>query len=73
MGKARVLVLIAATAASAAPLAGQGRRGEQFYYPGAFNWEFLRTYPEAARLFNAFDYGHAVLYERLYTKRDSAG
>lgn len=41
------------------------QRDEQFYRPGAFNWVFLRTYPEAARLFNAFDYGHAVLYERL--------
>jgi uncharacterized membrane protein len=46
----------------------QDRRDEQFYYPGAFNWSFLKTYPEAARLFNAFDYGHAVLYERLLTK-----
>jgi hypothetical protein len=42
-------------------------RDEQFYYPGAFNWRFLKTYPEAAKLFNAFDYGHAVLYERLLT------
>lgn len=42
-------------------------RAEQFYYPGAFNWGFLSQYPEAARLFNAFDYGHAVLYERLTT------
>ena len=25
-------------------------------------------YPDAARLFNAFDYGHAVLYELLYTR-----
>ncbi|HET7039612.1 MAG TPA: hypothetical protein VFH97_06975, partial [Gemmatimonadales bacterium] len=45
---------------------------EQFYHPGPFNWSFLRHYPAAARLFNAFDYGHAVLYERLYTRRDSA-
>ena len=51
----------------------QTRRDEQFYYPGGFNWEFLANYPEAARLFNAFDYGHAVLYERLYTKGDQAG
>jgi hypothetical protein len=51
----------------------QTQRDEQFYYPGGFNWEFLATYPEAARLFNAFDYGHAVLYERLYTKRGEAG
>jgi len=42
-------------------------RAEQFYYPGGFNWGFLSQYPEAARLFNAFDYGHAVLYERLAT------
>jgi hypothetical protein len=42
-------------------------RSEQFYYPGSFNWQFLRTYPEAARLFHAFDYGHAILYERLTT------
>jgi hypothetical protein len=46
----------------------QDRRSEQFYYPGRFNWTFLKSYPEAARLFNAFDYGHAVLYERLLTK-----
>jgi hypothetical protein len=43
-------------------------RGEQFYYPGSFNWQFLARYPDAARLFNAFDYGHAVLYERLLTE-----
>jgi hypothetical protein len=50
----------------------QARRDEQFYYPGKFNWQFLAIYPEAARLFNAFDYGHAVLYERLYTERAKA-
>ncbi len=42
-------------------------RAEEFYYPGSFNWIFLKTYPDAARLFNAFDYGHAILYERLAT------
>ena len=52
--------------------AGQAQRDEQFYFPGRFNWQFLGNYPEAARLFNAFDYGHAVLYERLYTKRGKA-
>ena len=52
--------------------AGQAQRDEQFYFPGGFNWQFLANYPEAARLFNAFDYGHAVLYERLYTRRGKA-
>ncbi len=60
-------------AAAAAVTHAQTRRDEQFYYPGDFNWQFLKSYPEAARLFNAFDYGHAVLYERLYTKRGNAG
>ena len=53
--------------------AAQTRRDEQFYYPGNFNWRFLGTYPEAARLFNAFDYGHAILYERLYARPGRAG
>jgi hypothetical protein len=52
--------------------AAQDRRDEQFYYPGSFNWSFLRSYNEAARLFNAFDYGHAVLYESLLTKGGNA-
>jgi hypothetical protein len=46
------------------------RQDEQFYLPGGFNWRFLDRYPEAARLFNAFDYGHAVLYELLLTRTD---
>jgi hypothetical protein len=58
--------------AAASSLASQTQRDEQFYYPGDFNWQFLRNYPEAARLFNAFDYGHATLYEQLYTKREGA-
>jgi hypothetical protein len=41
---------------------------EQFYMPGGFNFEFRQNYPAADRLFNAFDYGHAILYERLWTK-----
>ncbi len=40
---------------------------EQFYLPGKFNWAFRHNYPAADRLFNAFDYGHAILYERLWT------
>lgn len=41
---------------------------EQFYLPGSFNWMFRQNHPAADRLFNAFDYGHAILYERLWTK-----
>src|SRR5947209_7068330 len=60
------LVLLALVVPGAAR--AQDRRNEQFYYPGSFNWTFLKAYPEAGRLFNAFDYGHAVLYEKLYTR-----
>ncbi|MGH7548760.1 MAG: hypothetical protein ACREMM_11365 [Gemmatimonadales bacterium] len=69
----RTLTLaVALTALVGGAAVGQDRRDEQFYYPGAFNWTFLQNYNEAARLFNAFDYGHAVLYETLHTRRDSA-
>ena len=70
----RVLMLSCLLLAGGAVAAfAQTTRDEQFYYPGDFNWQFLENYPEAARLFNAFDYGHAVLYERLYTRRGNAG
>lgn len=39
---------------------------EQTYYGSRSNWAFRRSYPSADRLFNAFDYGHAILYERLF-------
>lgn len=66
----RVWALAAvAVLGAAAPAAAQDRRDEQFYYPGGFNWQFLKRFPDAARLFNAFDYGHAILYEILLTKR----
>ena len=70
---AHTLAVSGLLAARSSTAGAQSQRDEQFYYPGGFNWEFLATYPEAARLFNAFDYGHAVLYERLYTKRGKAG
>ncbi|MGH7629734.1 MAG: YybH family protein [Gemmatimonadales bacterium] len=58
-----LILLLAPTA----PLAAQEQRNERFYYPGSFNWQFLKRYNDAGRLFNAFDYGHAVLYEKLLT------
>ena len=48
------------------------RTYEQFYLPGTCNWTFRREYAAADRLFNAFDYGHAILYERLYTDPGAA-
>jgi hypothetical protein len=39
---------------------------EQTYMPASHNWVFRATYNKADRLFNAFDYGHAILYETLW-------
>lgn len=54
------------------PASGQTVRAEWHYLPGRFNWRFLQRYPEAARLFNAFDYGHAILYEHLWARPEQA-
>ncbi len=65
--------LSAVLAVDAAPLAGQWvRENEQFYLPASHNWVFRKHYPAADRLFNAFDYGHAILYEELWRHPDRA-
>ena len=66
-----LMALFIGIVAGARTAQAQDQRDEQFYLPGAFNWQFLSNYPEAAKLFNAFDYGHAVLYEKLLTTTGS--
>jgi hypothetical protein len=44
---------------------------EQFYLPASHNWAFRRNYNAAERMFYAFDYGHAILYETLWTRPDA--
>ena len=55
-------VLLTATAVGCGSVA---RVPEQTYLGASYNWAFRARYPRSDRLFNAFDYGHAVLYERL--------
>jgi hypothetical protein len=45
---------------------------DQFYLQAPYNWQFRNRYMAADRLFNAFDYGHAILYETLWTKPNAA-
>lgn len=45
---------------------------EQFYLPAEHNFVFRTNYPAADRLFNAFDYGHAILYEKLWTRPEDS-
>jgi hypothetical protein len=69
-----LLVLIAAAAgAGTAPRveAQWSTVYEQTYLPASHNWAFRRNYSAADRLFNAFDYGHAILYETLYRRPDA--
>ncbi len=43
---------------------------EQTYFPASHNWAFRHQYAQADRLFNAFDYGHAIVYEELIAHPD---
>ena len=60
------LVLVAAVAPDAR--AQWSTTYEQFYLQASHNWQFRDRYQAADRMFNAFDYGHAILYETLWTK-----
>lgn len=44
---------------------------EQTYLPAAHNWAFRQRFPAADRLLNAFDYGHAILYQTLVASGDA--
>ena len=71
----RLAVLGAAVTAAAvpiSPLAAQwSTTYEQFYLQAPHNWTFRTNYQHADRLFNAFDYGHAILYETLWRFPDA--
>lgn len=65
--------IIAALALAGAPAGAQWTAvDEQYYLPARHNWTFRAEHPVADRLFNAFDYGHAILYEILWSQRDGA-
>ncbi|MBI3791119.1 MAG: hypothetical protein HY275_09610 [Gemmatimonadetes bacterium] len=68
--RARGLVLPALLSlALAAPARAQWiTTYEQAYLSASHNWTWRDRFPEADRLFNAFDYGHAILSERLITR-----
>jgi len=68
--KMRALGMTAFTIAVSASSAHAQWSGvhEQFYLPASHNWVFRDNYAAADRLFNGFDYGHAILYETLYTR-----
>lgn len=66
----RIHLTLGALLTLGAPRAGAQwtRVDEQYYLPAPHNWVFRAEHPAADRLFNAFDYGHAILYELLWTR-----
>ena len=70
--RALMLVAVASTGLASDAQAQWSTSYEQLYLPGRFNWQFRHNYPAAERLFNAFDYGHAILYEKLWARPGSA-
>jgi hypothetical protein len=65
-------VMLAAISGAAVLPAQASTTYEQTYFRASHNWAFRRRYPEADRLFNAFDYGHSRLAELLYTRPNDA-
>jgi hypothetical protein len=46
--------------------AAQLQPNPQTYLAAPYNWAFRDRFPNVDALFNAFDYGHAILYETLW-------
>jgi ketosteroid isomerase-like protein len=63
---ARVALLAPALCLPASLAAQWSTTYEQFYLQAPHNWQFRTHYSAADRLFNAFDFGHAILYETLW-------
>ena len=71
MGTLSMLAALVGTLAVAG--CGGARTYEQAYLGASDNWAFRERYPRADRLFNGFDYGHAILSETLLRHKADAG
>jgi hypothetical protein len=52
--------------------AAQASSYAQTYLAAPYNWAFRDRFPQVDALFNAFDYGHAILYETLWRRPGAA-
>ena len=69
----RAMVMAVIAAVPPAPASAQWVTiHEQFYLEAPHNWQFRDRYQAADRMFNAFDFGHAILYETLLRKPATA-
>lgn len=67
VARAILAVMLGASAATGcASRGGPGAFYDQTYLSASHNWAFRDQFPRVDALFNAFDYGHAKLYETLW-------
>ena len=59
---------VAAFGAATDSAAAQLQPYSQTYLAAPYNWAFRDRFPKVDALFNAFDYGHAILYETLWRR-----
>lgn len=59
-----LVAVIGCARASTSP--GAAAYYDQAYLAASHNWAFRKEFPRVDALFNAFDYGHAKLYETLW-------
>jgi len=60
------LITVGLIVSACAGGAGRGAYYDQSYLAASHNWAFRNAFPKVDALFNAFDYGHAKLYETLW-------
>ena len=69
LNRSRAVASVALGVALSAPIAtvaAQLQPNPQTYLAASYNWAFRDRFPKVDALFNAFDYGHAILYETLW-------
>jgi hypothetical protein len=66
-----VVTMTAASLAGATGSAAQRAYYPQTYLSAPYNWAFRDRFPGVDALFNAFDYGHAILYQTLWRTPDA--
>lgn len=71
MNRIRWLGIGAAALFAAGPASAQQAYFEQTYLSASYNWAFRDRFPRVDALFNAFDYGHAILYQTLWRNPDA--
>jgi len=71
MARSLKALFVTAFVAAAGNSAAQVSAYPQTYLAAPYNWVFRNRFPQVDALFNAFDYGHAILYETLWRRPEA--